>query len=350
MSVGVTVELEVQSAFEDRFLLATRLYGQHTRNEPGKPRLDISKREDAPCTYVIHETYRNEGGLRAHLQAEHTRQWLDTVSEFVAERPVLRRVSPIAYNVPPPLPRPSRQAVLETSTCWPSTQAEASRWRLFPGESAPAEAAHIAATPLHLPRLQIAVERLEIASARDGFLRGAPDPCFVLACYRFDGEEVEPLGRAIYRFDVGRAPCELVRRERLLDLPVLLESYPMRLGVLLLAFEENHGSDIQEAYRDLAEPESFFVWNASQAEPNPLPLAQHAGQIRPNHCDRVQLLRDGETLLDSVRDDTWVGAASGAVVFAARTEERILRCHARSLDEQNDWLAELSFRFSAERD
>jgi len=25
-------------------------------------------------------------------------------------------------------------------------------------------------------------------------------------------------------------------------------------------------------------------------------------------------------------------------------------CHARSLDEQNDWLAELSFRFSAERD
>lgn len=348
MSVGVTIELQVQSEFEDRFLLVTRLYGQHTRAEASKPRVDISKREDAPCTYVIHEMYRTEGGLRAHLQAEHARQWLETVSEFVAEPPVLRRVSPIAYNVPPPLPRAPRPPVLETSTRWPSTQAEASRWRLVTGETARPDATHVAATPLHLPRLQIAVERLEIASAREGFLRGAPDPCLVLACYRFEGEEVEPLGRAIYRFAVERAPCELVRQERLLDLPVLLENYPMRLGVLLLAFEENHGSDIQEAYRDLAEPESFFVWNATQAEPNPVPLAQHARQIRANHADRVQLLRDGETLLDSVRDDTWVGAASGAVEFATRTDERILRCHTRSLDEHNDWLAELSFRFSPE--
>ena len=46
-----------------------------------------------------------------------------------------------------------------------------------------------------------------------------------------------------------------------------------------------------------------------------------------------------------VQDDSWVGAASGLVEFSGQGEERLLRCHTRSRDGENDWLWELSFRF-----
>lgn len=347
MSVGLLIELQVKQEYLQRFLHATRLYGQHTRNEAGRPRVEILKREAPLGAYLVREIFSNQASLDAHSASEHARAWLAAVSPFLDGELRWQRVA-LVLSEPPPLPRPARPPVLEASTSLPRTKTEAVKWRPFarnldrlPG------AARVPAAALHLPRLQVAVERIEIASVHDGFLRGAPEPCIVVGCYSLAETEALPLGRALYRFGLdGPAPCAIIPRERILDLPVLVERFPMRLYVLLLAFEENGGSDVRCSYQDLADPAAFFLWTSTQSEPDPLSIVDHGRALRENSCHRVQILRDGQPLDSAAQDDTWVGAASSVLEFKSPGQESVLRYYTRSADGRNDWLTELSFRFS----
>jgi quinol monooxygenase YgiN len=320
MSVGLLIELRIKGEYLERFLHATRLYGHYTRSEPGRPRVEVSQVEGSPGAFIIRETFGTEAARQAHCDSVHAKEWLTIVTPFLHEQPRWRRVS-LVLREPPPLPR---TPVLEAAT---STHSPAAR--------------------LHLPRLQVAAERIEIARASDGFLRGAPEPCIVVACYWLNDGDALPLGRALYRFGLdGPAPAAIAPRERILDLPMPIERFPVRLYALLLSFEENGGSDIRNAYQDLADPASFVVWSSRHSEPDPAHIAQHASALGPNQGDRVQVLRDGELPDRSQWDDCWVGAASGVIELAGLAEQRILRYHTRSDDGRNDWLTELSFRFA----
>ena len=348
MSIGVLTELRIKHEYLARFLLATRLYSHRTRCEAGRPCVEIFRCETPLGTFVIRETFCDQAGLEAHASSEHVREWLDTVSTFADGALRSQRVVSV-LSEPPALLRKQRPAVLETATVHPPTYAETAPGitrsalnELRRGEPPAPEVA-----PLSLPRLQINLERIEIANMHDGFLRGDPEPCVVVGCYQLNGSEAESIGRALYRFSLKRpVPCDLSPRQRLLDLPVMSEHFPLSVCVLLFAFEENGGSDIRAAYQDLAAPASFFVWSESQSDPEPVRIGQHAFGLRANHCESVQVLRDGEAPHRGTRDDSWVGAASGVIKFTAQAQEGLLRYHARSHDGRNDWLTELSFRLA----
>ncbi len=344
MTNGVLIRLHVRREFRERFLLATRLYIRQSQNEAARPRLELLALEDGEDPllrerheFVLRESHSNQATLNAHARTEHTRRWLTTVAEFIDGPLITQRFQPVVE--PPRLPYSPGPAVLESATQLPRAPREASADPSVGGgpHSSP---------PLHLPRLQVVVERLEIASAHEGFLHGAPDLCLLVGCYRITGGDAGLLGRAVYRFELGqRAPCEVVRHDRVLDLPVSLGNVPLGVYVAVLAFEENGGRDIRAAYQDLSDPASLFFWSSLQDDPTPITVVQHAAQLQPNHCERTQTLTAEGAHADTARDDSWVGAASGRVEFSAPGEERLLRCHTRSQDDRNDWLWELSFRF-----
>jgi hypothetical protein len=154
---------------------------------------------------------------------------------------------------------------------------------------------------------------------------------------------VHSLGRAIYRFKLRKeAPCALILQDRLLDVPLPLEGFPVRVCLLICALEENGGTDIQAVYRDFGRPEQFMVWTASESEPEPKPL--HEFGHGPHASERVHVLCDGEQLSGSLGDDTWVGAACAVVEFKASGEHRIVNFHTASADRRNDWLSSVSLR------
>ena len=341
MTIGVLIELRIERAYRERFLHATRLYALHTRKEATKPRVEILELDDGHG-FLIRELYPNEAAIEFHSSTEHARSWLELTSTIVDGRVVARRFSSL-LSEPAPLARAPRPPALESATTLPSTRREALGW----GKKKSRAALPLPPSPLHLPRLQAVVERVEVASAHDGFLRGAPDLCLLTACYRVDGVETEVLGRAIYRFELAQpTPCEVLRHDRVLDLPVLVEHFPLRIYVVVVAFEENGGSDVRSTYQDLGDPKSLFLWSLRQDEPNPIALGQHAAELRVNQSEPVQTLRVNEAQGESVQDDSWVGAASGLVEFSTEGEARLLRCHTRSRDGKNDWLWDLSFRFA----
>jgi len=341
MTTGVLIELWIAGEYRERFLHATRLYALHTRNEATKPRIEVLELDDGH-SFLIRELYPHEAAIEFHSRTEHARGWLELMSTMVDGQVDARRISSLVSE---PAPLPPKPPALESEATLPSTRGEALGWGK--PKSAKARNAPPSPAPLHLPRLQAVVERVEVASAHDGLLRGAPDLCLLAACYRVDGVDIELLGRAIYRFELAECtPCEVLRRDRVLDLPVLVEHFPLRIYIVVVAFEENGGSDVRSTYQDLSDPSSLFLWSLRQDEPDPIGLGQHAAKLRVNHSEPVQTLRVNEAQGKPVQDDSWVGAASGLVEFSGQGEERLLRCHTRSRDGKNDWLWDLSFRFA----
>jgi quinol monooxygenase YgiN len=342
MTTGVLIEVWIELEYRERFLHATRLYALHTRNEASKPKIEVLELDDGH-SFLIRESYPNEAAVGFHSRTEHARGWLELMSTLV-DGPIAARRFSALVSESPPLPRAPKPPALEAATTLPSTRREAIGW----GKASSATARDaLPSSQLQLPRLQAMVERVEVASAHDGFLRGAPDLCLLSACYRVVGVEIELLGRAIYRFELAEpTPCEVLRRDRVLDLPVLVEHFPLRIYVVVVAFEENGGSDVRSTYQDLSEPSSLLLWSLRQDEPNPIGLGQHAAQLRVNQSEPVQTLRVNEAQGKPVQDDSWVGAATGLVEFSGQGEERLLRCHTRSRDGRNDWLWDLGFRFA----
>ncbi|MGC4094433.1 MAG: antibiotic biosynthesis monooxygenase [Polyangiaceae bacterium] len=337
-SVGVLVELRVKPEAEERFIVASRQLRLQSRNDGEVLRFELVKRPDEPCSFVLYVVFRNEAAAARHAAQPHTRVWVEELPSLT-DSVVSRRVSAVAIDpVPPPLPRPlppmpvppPRRPALESATHLKSAVPPPSAGR---------------AAPLRLPRLEVVLERMEIATATDGFWRGSPEPCLVVACYQLGRGQVTTLGRAIYRFELAQsAPCALTLMERLLDLPVQFDKFPIELCVLVCALEENGGRDIQSVYRQLGAPEQFLLWRSADAEPEPRNLCDMARSVRSTQAEGVQVLTGGQLLQEPFEDDTWVGAACAVAGFTAVREERLLSFHTASGDGSNDWLSALSLR------
>lgn len=326
LSLCVFVQLRVRVEFEERFLVATRLFSVKARRHPEVRRIDFFKRSDVACTFVFQVTCTSERALESFMTAPTTSAWLQSIEGFLDAPISMRRVMPLSPEPLPPIVRPPPLPVLETTRF---------------GRSTPNVAA------LLLPRLQIVLERVEIARTREtSLLAGTADPCIVVGCFTIDRSLFTEtlIGRAIYRLKPAeQMPHAVVVGERLLDLPFQMEDLPRRVSLVLLAFEENGGSDVRTAYQALGEPEMLLAWTSREQEPNPLRIGQHAATLSDGKP--IHFVCDGKPFADST-DDTWVGASLVVVELQNKHDERVVRCHTRSSDAGNDYFAELSLRLA----
>jgi autoinducer 2-degrading protein len=337
--LAVVVEAHVQPERVAEFLHATRIYRQLTRTELGSVRVDLVRAWDSPSAFLLYELYRSREAYEAHLAIEHTRFWESAVTGLVSAPLSIRHFQSDSVDPAPPQ-FPARRPRVESSAFRNSAAREQLGRAGQPPPLPPSTAADRGAPRLRLPRIRAELERLELASAHDGFLRGSPELCFVLAVYARQAGELVTLGRALYRLALRvNAPCVIECSELLFDVPIEILGLPAEVGVLMLAVEENGGKDVQGLYQELADPLAFRLWHCAEDVPEPADLSEWFEPGRPFAPARVQVLRESQAVAESLLDDTWVGASLGHFVLPARGHECVGRFHVASADGQNDWLA-----------
>jgi quinol monooxygenase YgiN len=334
--VGLFVDVRIKPAHEGEFLAATRLYRFRTAQEAGTSHCDVLRADGVEDAFVIYASFVDARAVDRHFASTYAKQWIEAVAGFLAAPIEVRRFQiAIRGAMPPPLPR---RPVLESSASLGSFQA-------LGKAHAPPNMRVAGPERLKLPRLEVVVEEMDFAAASDGPLRGMPDPCFLLACYDLDGEPLL-LGRVLYRFTLEEAaPCSMRCAERLLDVAVPRPGEPFRCLLVLVAFEENGGTDATRVYQELGRPEAFMLWGSEQSLPNPLTVAEYAQSIQPGQAHRIQMLCHGRALQDSASDDSWVGAGA-ALSKLQQGEDSLLHFSVHSSDGKNDWTLRLSLRFS----
>jgi hypothetical protein len=197
--------------------------------------------------------------------------------------------------------------------------------------------------------VRVALTRLEMTRGHDGFLRGRPEPVLLIAHLRAGGGRPLTLcSRLLIRFAPrGRFP---------LDAPALGEKEAhSRLGgastaidhlLLILAFEENSGVDIQHYHSLVESPDlatQLRVWQseADVPAPVPLPAAAHwsAGPHRVRLLDATRNRGVGDAA-DACRSDTLVDAA--VVPLSTQSGREAFTIPLRSDDERNLWSARVA--------
>ena len=71
------VEFRVHKAFEQSFLAATRKFELAAKAVPGLRRIEIFKRSDAPCDFMIRLTCADEPALEALVYDSPTQRWIE---------------------------------------------------------------------------------------------------------------------------------------------------------------------------------------------------------------------------------------------------------------------------------
>lgn len=307
---------------------ATRIYQRATRREPDNIRCELWQVTGDPLAFTLIEVFRDAFARTQHAMSRHARAWQQEVAplidgSIVDEQAEVR----VADVVPPPLPVRSRPA-LESS-------------QPFGGALAVAPAA-VGKTP----QLTLDVETIEVAAARDHIPLRAAQPCVVVAAFVVGAGAAHGIGRTVYRFKPPASlPASLLGSQRLLDVPVLHGSVPLKVCVVAVSVEENGGSDVQAVYQALADAHDLSFWARTDSCPAPASLAECSeSALFGNAARRVEVLRHGETLADLVRDDTWAGAALGCFELTHTGPERRARFHTAADDGKNDWLMTLRCR------
>ncbi|MEM9069784.1 MAG: hypothetical protein AAGE52_14825 [Myxococcota bacterium] len=177
---------------------------------------------------------------------------------------------------------------------------------------------------------------LEIALGFDEWGRGDPDPAILLGLVVLEEGTVSLLSRGLVRPRVPSPyPNDIDGGSK-----VLVTAKPpraSRLGLLVLALEEDGGQDVRDLYAMLERPD-FTLWSDEGSEPNPRSLS--AWLQEPRGVYRVHAIHGDEDLAERCRSDDWVGAA----LVVAPTAGEDYRVHTRSADGRNDWTFELRLR------
>ncbi|MFZ5896020.1 MAG: putative quinol monooxygenase [Myxococcota bacterium] len=353
---ALLLEVEVTAEGDAAFVHATRLYRRSTRAEVGNLRLEFLRRQEQPSAFYVYELYRDRAAYELHMRAEHTQRWFEACAGLTCEMKTTMLLPEGVDARPPPLSQAARPA-LESSAWWPSGSDEANARRSAQvrrsggvgdggvdrvRERERVRGAEREVGEQRLPRVKVVLESLEFAAAHAGFLQSTPDACFLVGMYAWCGRGLEPAARAVYRRALRESrPCKLGPRELLFDVPLILYGLPLRVGVLMLALEENGGRDVATVYREMADPQAFRLWAKSEGVPNPLVLADWFSPERMNP-EAVEVLQNHVPMSEVLETDTWVGAASAQFAFAEIGDTRVARLHVISDDDRNDWLAQIS--------
>lgn len=188
--------------------------------------------------------------------------------------------------------------------------------------------------------LVIETRELELAYGHDGFFRGHPEPALIVGAFLVMDEKAHLLGRSIARFAPnGGYPMTLAPTA-----PTSIRSrrafYRGRLGVLLVALEEDQGSAAQKLYARFEHPGELWVWRASEAVPAPATLdALERGPVESGDAEALVGNRD---IVDFCAGDHVVGSHLFVVPPVATEEDR--RVRFLSPDRRNDWTALLRLR------
>jgi len=196
-------------------------------------------------------------------------------------------------------------------------------------------------------QFSVSLSGMEIARGHDGFLRGEPEPVVIVAAYVLDGEQVRPVGRALYRFTPsGPFPSVTTPLVRPPIAVQVAHSRPVAFALLAIALEEDGGIDVQTAYGATDAYRTLSVWSEDHREPAPLHL--HELLNEPDvwrQPTSIQVIVDGRNLSSTCKSDEWVGGVAWLVPaykhpLPTRREARNeFRLHFQSTDGRNDWTA-----------
>jgi hypothetical protein len=190
---------------------------------------------------------------------------------------------------------------------------------------------------------EVTLKSLELARGHDGGLRGAPDPVLLFAAYAVpaDGEPLL-LARALERVKCARGCPQHVELERTVLRAAAPREQADRLLLVVLALEEDAGTDVAELYGALERPEQFTIFPPGPRVPEAVTLEEllHVAPVEPPRAEPVCVLRRGVDLAE-LRGDDWIGAALLRVRPTRGAEARLWRVPFVSGDGRNDWTAVL---------
>ena len=187
------------------------------------------------------------------------------------------------------------------------------------------------------------IERLEIASGHDGFLRGGPDPVLLVGVYITDGSSLRILGRSVHRF-AARAPfpSNASADQSGLAVGVLEVSTSFFYVGLAIAIEEDGGKDVQRLYGALEHHAKLTVWKADASEIEPLPLSSVARTPPWYAPTPIELVVDGAPAAESCRSDKFIGAVCWAMPPRPDAPVSLYRLPFLAANRKNDWTAVLA--------
>jgi len=314
---------------------ATRGYQRATRSEPGNVRCELWQTTGDPHAFTLFEVFREPHARTAHALSPHARNWQEAIAPLLSGTIQEEQAEALVFEaVPPPLPahhRPALESSLPFGGALHVVDVAAGR------------------TAARLPQLTVDLEAIEVAAARDRLPLRAAQPCVVFGTFVLDAAGAHGVARTVYRFAPPKSlPASLVGAQRLIDVPVPRGNLPLKLGVVVVSLEENGGTDVQAIYQALADANELSFWARGESCPTPSSLAECSDMpVFCNAARRVEVLRAERDLSDSVKDDTWAGAALCCFDLTAAVPERLARFHTAAANWKNDWLMTLRCRISS---
>ncbi|MBN1773427.1 MAG: hypothetical protein JXB32_19350 [Deltaproteobacteria bacterium] len=191
--------------------------------------------------------------------------------------------------------------------------------------------------------VEVTLKALELARAYDGPLRGAPEPALLFAAYLVpEAGEPQLLARALERVPCRGGCPQTVALERTALRAAAPREQAERLLLVMLALEEDAGTDVADLYAALERPEQFTIFPPGPRVPEAVTLEDllRVAPAEPPRAEPVCVLRRGVDLGELRRDD-WVGAALLRVRPARGAAARLWRVPLVAADGRNDWTAVL---------
>ncbi|HEX4515529.1 MAG TPA: hypothetical protein VH054_18410 [Polyangiaceae bacterium] len=194
---------------------------------------------------------------------------------------------------------------------------------------------------LLFPKTQLfrgSIDKLEIARGHDGFLRGGPDPVLIAAIYAATAKELRLVGRSLHKFESKTEfPTEV--KPNLVELPSVVVQSEERSRFLFLAImlEEDGGKDVQRLYGAVEHQSMLSAWAMEQAEVDPAPLASIAADAAFHAPTRVDLLLEGQPVVNTCKSDKWIGAVCCALPARQPEARSLYRFPFLAPNRKNDW-------------
>lgn len=182
----------------------------------------------------------------------------------------------------------------------------------------------------------------EIALGHDGLFRGRPDPLILVGLYHIANEHALLLCRGLARVNIkGPYPASVDGNGHSQNTELVSQQWGRVdcLALLVIALEEDGGSDARRVYAEL-ERAPFTFWRDDLIEPVPYALGECATSP-PHTSENVEVLMRGEPLREQCNDDELIGATL-SVFHHVRRGKHPRRLHFRAPDGKNDWTCEVA--------
>jgi hypothetical protein len=188
--------------------------------------------------------------------------------------------------------------------------------------------------------LTIKVDILEVSVAKDGFLRGSPDPAVIVGAYALTKTGTAVFGRSVHRFTAHK-PYPKSYLPEIAD-PIgrsVRSTIPVEIVIVTLAVEENSGNGLGALHGALELCDAIQLCPASDDGSEAVAIPQIYGDPQWVSPRRVHVLFNGIEASTMCKNDTWVGAAAWRVPAPERCRSSLFRAPLGRISQDNQWVA-----------